>query len=389
MISRKIFFQKPVSIFLAVLIFAVAAQLTLWHSYAIFDATFWRPRLENMAEDLAKRPLSFDIKDNAGEYRYSGHPGMSIVFVGGLIQLIHPSLKTESLPLSLVILNSFIIAALALTAYLLRPHSFWWIIVGTIFSFHPLYFYSTPTNSVTALLLTLSFFISLLAYERKQTTPKSLIFLLGFSLGTSFVTRTPTTVLIASPLLVFLYYHLRLQKTLLILTAAIIGALLFDPLLWFSFFDQLGLILFRTGYHVTHNYDYTLGLFEFVLFAPLSFISLALGSLLLITNKPRFIPFHPHFLGFTLFITALNTVVFLTSPWQSLRYFFPLFFIWDSLLPIFLIHLTKFFRFGFYRTCWQKTLSLTITTLTIAVLIFSHFYLLLYNFFIGFYRGLI
>jgi hypothetical protein len=111
--------------------------------------------------------------------------------------------------------------------------------------------------------------------------------------------------------------------------------------------------------------------------------------LLIIINKRSFIPLHSHFLGLLLFTTAINTVVFLTSPWQSLRYFFPLFFIWDSLLPLFLLHLSGHFHFDFKNRSLQKITRSLVQPIILIIIIFGHTYLLLYNFFIGFYRGLI
>jgi len=378
------------ALFLATFLVSFLVQISYFQTIYFGDNLKWVERVENLSHDIFERPIHIDFKNNQDQFRYGGHPGTTILLPAAIAYRFGADPQT-ALTTAIVFLTAIATASIVTTCYFLRPSSQWWLAAGFIITIHPLYFYSTPANAVIAPLITL---LSLLTYlvftTRHQNKPlPQLAF--AATLGACLATRIPITIFIGAPLLTFIYPYLPRRRFLTILGGSLITAYLLIPFLWLMPLEFLKIVVLRTSSHLVFTgapgFSLTPGLF--LMYAPLTVISFIMIGLLLIV--PRYKPpLDIKYLLVLILITGFTTAIFVAAKFHSLRYFFPVIFIWDILLPLFLLHLSSSFRLDFITSSHAKeTVQKIIRVSLIAIVLFSYGYLTLYNIVLPGPQGLI
>lgn len=316
--------------FMLLLVFCVLVQAIIWHSTDFTDKRVWTTRTENLATDLYQ--LSPPVTAH-----YSGHPGMTVLIPAALLHVAGLAAE-ESLRWSMAFVNGIIVACIFRVARALQPHSVWWLAAGTIVLAQPLHLQASPTNTIMATLTVLIMLLAWYVYTRPPQLKQYLLFL-GIALGAGLATRF----VFAGALCLAIGFltALRFRKKLAFLAiVALVSFVLFDPLLWSDPVTHIVYMLGRADTHFSNIDALTLRYSDFLLFAPFAIFSLLTWLLLLVPKLKQYQPI-PHSVGWVLFIfTVVITVIYLDAQGKSLRYFYPLIFVWESLLPLFLISLS-------------------------------------------------
>ena len=384
--------MKSTSIlFLAALLVAFLIQVNYYQAVSLGDNDKWVQRVQNLSDDILRAPIHIDFKDSDDNYRYGAHPGTSILLPAAIAYRLGID-PQKSLTNTIALLNAILIAAVTLTCYKLRPKSLWYITAGVILSIHPLYFYGTPANVVIAPTIVLLSLLALSIYEnRNKSTLNPYIISFALIVGFGLATRLPITVFIAAPLTSFVSAYIKIKKTLLIGLIAGLTGFALNPFLWLIPSEFISILILRTSSHIT--FTGTPGLAytpsHFIFYSPIASIAIIFISVLLLlpSYKP---PISLPFMLTILLITGAVAAVFTGSSYKTLRYFYPVIFIWDILFPLFLLHATKHFNFSFLNSPQKQTGATIISKLVIvAIIILSFVYLTIYNFSFSGSQGLI
>lgn len=383
--------EANIILFLAVFLIALLVQSTYFQHFFFIDYDRWIDRTLNLANDILTPPAHLELFDQDNNFRYGPHPGTAIILPAALFYKLGLSVHS-SLLLSITLLTSFLTAAIVSTCHYLRPHSFWWLVVAAILCLHPLYFYGTPTNVVFAPIIPLLTLLALVTYEQR-TKPLSLrlAFFIAFVIGLGLSVRLHTTLFFAPPLLAFIASYTTPHRLRLIIVAAVLFAILLNPLYWFVPVQYTLFLIKYVYYHLlfTANPGSNLSLLWALYYTPLSIISLLLASLLVVLT-PRHLPVPKPFLLALLLITSFTVAIFVSATAKTLRYFYSLIFLWDILFPLFLLHLVNQLRFPFIASQSNQTLARRLARLFVAgVIIFGYGYLTAYNLLLPGTAGLI
>lgn len=318
--------------FVVLIIVCTGVQALIWHANDYFtDEKVWGDRTENLAEDL-QHPFALSIE------RYSGHPGMTVLIPAALLHIGGQPLG-ESLRWSIAFVNGVAIAGIFAVAQKLKPHSVWWLAAGIITLVHPLHLQVSPTNTVMATLSVLIVFLTWHIYE-KSNRPAYYLVLLGIALGAGLATRFIFAGALCLAVGILLLPYIK-QKIASLAAVSLVAFFVFDPLLWSNPTQHILHMLGRANTHF-NAVDVTLLRYsDLILYTPFTLLSLLVWFSFLI---PRFSSLQPlpRSIGwFVLIFTAAITAIYLNADGQSLRYFFPLILVWESLLPLFLIPLAS------------------------------------------------
>jgi hypothetical protein len=107
-------------------------------------------------------------------------------------------------------------------------------------------------------------------------------------------------------------------------------------------------------------------------------------ALIFIWNEKKWnVRLLPRRFVYTLLVeTALLYAIFLTSKYQAVRYYIPILFIWQALLPMYILSIIPKLRFSFLRTeKAQRRGALVFSIFVIVLLVASQAYFLCDNLF--------
>lgn len=332
-------------IFLISLIVAGIMQSLLWIRIGGFvDHKLWIQRISNLVEDTSDGQWSIVMSDDDGGWRYSGHPGTSILSVSVLLHRVGVSVDA-SLLTAVIVINTLIIATCATVCYYIRPAKLWWAAVVIILSSHYLYYYATPTNAVSAALLTLLFVLALAIYEKGSTVSRTLPLIWGMVFGLSMSTRLFPAVFIGLPLLSFLEPVLGRKQTVRTFLIGVAVAILTIPPLWFAPIEMVkNMLYFSSSFYLYRGvFDYSLTFSDFVFHAPFALIGMGLFFVTILFNnrlhQARFsLALPTKFVLVVIVITVGAAGVFAAAKYHTMRYFFPFIFTWDIFLSLWLLH---------------------------------------------------
>lgn len=338
--------KSEVFFFVAMLVVALLAQGLLFSKIELVDERLWSGRIDTFKWELAGNRL--DPSNRA----YPGHPGTTIILIGALLESSGVPAK-DSVSWTVAILNALSIALVVLLAKLRAPKSMWWFVAAIILLFNDAYFRASPTNAVMAPLGVAGVLLALWLYENHDhRLVRHGMVLWGVLAGLGLATRWPATVLLYAPLSLLLVWRLGIKKILAVAGIGLTVAVGIDPLLWYRPIERLGVMaahLFRSAYLANPLY---LHVADFVLLSPLAILGLAIAVVIITGEKRLPAPVARDFLLTLLLITGLFALVFLNLDYQSLRYFDPIIFTWEIMLPFFLLHFCR----GKKRASWWLVL---------------------------------
>lgn len=373
--------KHNVHIFLSIFLIAFLVHSSYFRVITFADNHKWIARTINLSEDILTRPLQINFYDANHNYRYGAHPGTTILLPAAILYKFGLA-GSSSLLFAIILLTSLLTACIASTCYYLRPRSPWWLISAIILFIHPLYFYGTPTNVIIGPAIALLFLLALVVYEHRSR-PLSAPFALfiSFIIGLGLSTRLPDTVFITVPLVVFMSAYITFRRLFLIVVASLFFAFLFNPFFWFIPIEYIKTIILRTSSHLVYTASpgFQLTPLWVLYYTPLTIISLTLAVLSFIYAR-KIIPVSTPFLLTLFLITATTIGLFLTADFKTLRYFYPLIFIWDILLPLFLLRLVDEIQFSFITSARSSTVCRQLIRLVVVcTVIFGFGFLTVYN----------
>lgn len=366
--------MKQVFLFIICLLGSILVQSFIWHVHGVADEKVWTNRAAQLAADLRILPAAPKIE------HYSGHPGMTVLVLAAPLQYAGLS-PNKSFLWSMAGINGLAAAGIFWFARQLQPASPWWLAAGVITLTHPLHLRATPTNSVIAMLTVLAFLLTWHVYQQPRT-PASWhrLVALGSVLGAGLATRFTFAALLCAALGFFLAPRLQPRQILLGAATVLAVFVFLDPLTWSMPAEHVIHMLDRANAHFSVMGGAPIRYTDFVMSAPFGLLSIALFLALAL---PRFKDMQPLPLplGFFLLIfTILISGVYLQASGQSLRYFFPLIFVWEALLPLFLFMLASQIVFSAalpYRHTLQRLfpagLTLSVAAAEVFLLIYSLF----------------
>lgn len=361
-------------IFLLVFLVSLLIQGTLWRHIVFTDEAVWLQRIAQLQYDLSHQHY------DAANPVYSGHPGMSFTTIGALAHEAGVPLRT-SLQGSVSLLVAFSAATVALLCWMLKPQNLWWLPASAIVAANPLYLHASPTNAVVAPLSVIIVLLGLWLYEHaRHSQMTSAVVGWGATIGLAATTRLDTTILIAGPLLLFLFPYLGWRRTMLIGGTGAAIAVGSNPLLWYTPWQHIRYIFFRSGLNYTDAVIAApLTFEEFVLFAPFALLSLMIALLFVTSRLRTFLPFSRSFVLLILTITVVFTAILLNVRYQSVRHFHPIIFVWEIFLPLFLLTLITHVQLSFTTSTYiqlffQRTVRIGIIVLLTIIPIFLLIY---------------
>lgn len=366
--------RVPYGLFLLIFLIGLLAQSIVWRSTRFTDEEQWIMRVAQLHDDLA-------VGKYFNQEHYSEHPGMPVLLIAAAAHGLTFSTPT-SLRIGVILLNAFSVAGIASYARLLRPTIPWWLAAAGLMLLHPLYYQASPADAVVAPLFVLIFLSILWHWEQRSSTAVSVSLLLGFSIGLALATRLHVIALSLLPWFLSLLLAVGLKRVSLILASTLTGTFVFNPLLWYTpeqFLSAatIGQIGFFSGTALQVTYQITV--YDLLLFAPLALVSLmlALASLFKI---PALSAVCRQFILTMLICTIVVFSALAYSALTSLRYVFPLIFLWETFLPLWLLQALAIFSDSYRKNMLKPFAYFAAQYSIVFLLIGANLFLLLYTY---------
>lgn len=174
-------------------------------------------------------------------------------------------------------------------------------------------------------------------YEHRETPALQAGLLLGGSAGACIATRTDIGVFGFSIFLIFLLLVKRLSlrgAVIAIVTTTGVFVLL-DPFMWFMPLEHIGDLIYKVTYHYADIAQAHVTITSLLHIATLSLMSIALCIYFLFAKRKE--PLPRPFVFVLLGMSVVWVSIFLTAHSQAERYFLPILFAWEVLLPLLML----------------------------------------------------
>ncbi len=363
------FSQKYLSLGIFFIAF-LGLQLIIWNNVVITDGLLWERRIDSMSQDLIEG-VTFDLR------KYSGHPGTTILLTGSAFKYVGAS-NAVALRLGLSVLMAAILTAIVETIRRYDRHPLWPYVAGSVLALHPLLAQSSPTNAVSGALLVLVVLMTL-QFEMKKPLTRTHVATLGVALGALVATRFATGGLLSILVAGYLLYKRKSFSSLpTLVIVSLLTFFILDPLLWQAPIEHIEYLFGRANLHLRAAESTSLTLRRFVMFSPFALLGIAFAILHLLFPRRLKTPLPLTWLTFASLVTAIFSAIFLLARTQSLRYFYPLIFLWEALLPLFILHLAMSIQFP-VQPAQQARAKQIMQYLIVALLIGGQFVLLVYT----------
>lgn len=316
--------------YIALLVFfcAFIAQVFIWQYEYMLDVQLWSDQSMYFAQGDNRQ---FDAK--AGY----GHPGGPII-LGTIFanKVFNVPFNINTVSYVMATLNALVITAISLLCFLLQKDT-WWIATVGLLSINHSYFYSTPPSGLAALLATCLCLFTLFLYRKKHDEIKEIeLLLLGFVSGVLVATRADIGVFLVLAFGLTLFIKgLKFRQGLFVCTSAFLSFVLFDPFMWKIPLLHIKDLIFKATFHYFDYRPAPIPLDMVLNVSALLLVSMALFVLAYFSRKKFKESFPiPFTFGWMLVLVTVGLyTIFLTSKYQAIRYFVPLIFIWEALLP--------------------------------------------------------
>lgn len=318
---KKVFF---ISFFCACLL-----QGIRWTTLSIIDQGMWANQAEYVETN---NPQQFN------PLTAYGHPGGPII--EGTIALHHMGLSyNNALIFFLVVCNGFFIAVTCVLAWLLNKNRLWWISVLGILSMHPLYSEVTPTSAVVAILLSCLCLLTLYLLEYNGTIKNKHLIIWSFIAGFAIATRTDVATITTFVFAAILFPKIGFRKICAVMIGAFVSFCVLDPFMWYMPIQHIKGLIDKVTLHYAHFQPYSLPLGTVVEISLLAGISMMFSIVFMSWKSKLSLPVSKRFIIGLIVLTIGLYCIFLTAHFQAIRYFVPIIFMWELLLPVFLFSL--------------------------------------------------
>jgi hypothetical protein len=314
--------SKSAAVFVAALVIALPFQLYEWFKIeAVLDQSMWAPAIVTTLHDGFLRP-----HPEIFGYPY-GYPGSTLLYPGAC--LVHFGVPpVTALRLVMAVFISLGIALSSWVMYRLRSKSLWWVGGFGILLFDALYFDATPPSGMVMPLIVAIVLLTLYGQEERGR-PEPFV-LLGAAGGIALATRTDISLAVLGMSFFFLLFTARRYLWVFALTS-VLTFVAANPYIW----GRPEEYFTATVHRILSSYltlRYSLPFWSVVEGAPLGVVSMGFG-LLTALFTPKLFPFCRAFVGWWAVSFATICAVLLHSSFHPSWYFYPLFMVWEALLP--------------------------------------------------------
>ncbi len=297
-----------------------------WYFFDAIDVTMWSSQAQYVVENNPKQFIT------AWAY---GHPGAPII-IGTIAThwTLHLSYD-DSLIVFLSLFNGLTIAVICGLCFLLSKNTLWWLAVLIPLSSSYLYGYSTPPSAVASLLIVLLCLFTLYICKVQKTSWKQGA-LWGFVAGLAIATRADIGGISFLFFLIPTVKKIGLKNVITATLTSIMTFIIVDPYMWYMPVQHIKDIIGKIFYHYAEFAPQHIPLDLLTTISLLTIISITV-SILLFYKKRDLFPLPISFYRTILIMSFFLYVTFLTSHYQAARYFMPVIFIWETLLPLFIL----------------------------------------------------
>lgn len=356
-------------------------QFILWRLVIFADFNYWVTKIDIFGKELRSFELIFNPLFDAP------HPGTFFLLITQIFRSIGFS-SNYSLLITEILLNTILISIICLLSYFLFPKKLWWLSIGVFFIFNNFAFYSNPVDIVVSELIIIAFLSAMWHFSKTDKTPTVISITLGAALGLALASRIHITSAISLILLIGLLFVINWRRLLLITTTTILTAWLFIPYLWKNPLDILSFFSYTSSLYdsstISLRHGYHVSILEIISSAPLASLSFVLLILLIALPKKISLVEIPKRFLLTLFATiTITSGIILRSNMVDIRFLYPLFFLSQIFLPLFLLELLNII----FRKITKKSIlqnKKLLASLMIAVNCAAFLFLTTYVLIVGF-----
>lgn len=321
----------------------------------IIDVPVWAHQAEYV---LTHNPNEFDF---AAGY---GHPGGPIIEGTILAQTVSGQSYEMALSIFLSVANGVLITAICVLAFLLRKNWWWSAAAFVMLSLNPSFTETSPPSLFVSYLLALLCLLTVYLFERRADASQWWYIAWGLVAGSAVATRIDIgSVFTIALFLVLISTRTYRQCVTLVLTAAL-AFIVLDPFMWFMPFQHVHDLVYKTLYHYAEiEKGAPIALSHVIQISVFAFLSMLFALITLCLGKRIPEAFPRRFLSILLLTSFLLYGVFMTSAYQAERYYVPVLFVWETLLPFFVFNLTRETQFGFGK--YERTAHLFLNAIVL------------------------
>lgn len=327
--SKKTFYIIIVISFIVSFFF----QWIKWKDVNFLDSHMWANQAQYVQTSDTRE---FDAK------RAYGHPG-GLVVEGTIV--LHNLFKipyTDSLAIFITVFNSIIISVICLLCYLMYGNHLWWLITLSTLAMNSAYDNATPTSAIVSPLIVFLSLLTLYFYKNKDKFNLKSIFALSLVIGLATSVRLDISIFCSVFFLGFLVFTNTIdwKRLFYIISGSFVTFCILDPFMWFMPFQHIKDLIVKIIFHYSEFLPYHLTFISVFIISMLTIISILLAaSIILLKNKIKLL-IPENFIKTLIVMTIILYIIFLTSHYQAERYFHPIIFVWEVLLPLFIFNLT-------------------------------------------------
>jgi hypothetical protein len=334
--------NKEKRIFFTVLFSGFVIQMALRAVVDYSDRIIFANQIQYF---LTHDPREFDL---LGAY---GHPGTTVVELGSLLHIFFGVSYVNAVTLSISILIAGATAACSVLCFLLYRRSLWWLAAAFILLLNRMYIIAAPPTAVVMPFIVLIVLATWWLWEQPAFRSRWVYILMGAVMGLAIATRLDISLLVSTPMFFIIWYRHRYRVILPLLAGAGISFFIADPFLWFMPLQHISDLIHKFTLHYTHYLRLKIDPFFLLDAGWLSAVSFIWSIVLFYHRRlARIIPV-PIMIVVTS-TTILGIIVVFSSKFQAVRYLFPLFTIWEIILPL----------FAFETLATYKSMDSTLTT---------------------------
>lgn len=329
--------HRAIAIFVMTFIVSYMLQVAVFAGVdGMVDAQMWADQAHYFSED-DERQFNY-----LAGYAY---PGGTVIEATLLVQKLTGASFLESLYGAIFSLVALVIALSACVADRLRAHRLVWLGVVGILAPNWMFMLASPPTALAAVLLVLVMLLSLLVLRSEHGAVR---IGWGVVLGALVATRADIGGLAAVMFFPLLYMHLGWRRSALAALTALVTFVVLDPYMWFMPLQHLLDIVFKCAYHYAVYSPSPLGFQSVLALSFLAVVAMVIATIELVVGKVSLVV--PHRVLVAMCIgTVVATGLILTSHLQSIRYFIPLIFMWEALLPLLLLPFVEQMEFSFIK----------------------------------------
>ena len=317
--------RTRILLFSAICVGALLLQGLRWGYFSISDGPLWG---QEAATLLYGGSEEFDF---LGAYGHPGGPILEGVLVLWKLFGVSP---TYAVIFCVTLYAALLITAICAACFYVRKDLYWVSGVFGILSLNWLYTYATPPSAVAPLLVVLLFLTTWQLYESEKASNISLA-TWGAVAGLAVSTRADIGAVSAAVFFALLLCKVDWKRLLYVFLEAVGVFVLTDPFMWFMPLRHVKDLVFKVVYHYAEFTPTHISMHSLAAISAFACASALLAISFMFGKQKKFAPVPLVLISALLCFTVFLYAIFLSAHYQAERYFLPIIFIWETLLPLF------------------------------------------------------